>query len=48
MEVSDTDNFIERIADAVVAKLDEREKINLIAQAVIAQLEEKAKEGQNS
>ena len=32
--------FVERIADAVVRKIDEREKINLLAEAVMARLGE--------
>lgn len=35
----ETSQFIARITDAVMAKIDEREKINLIAQAVIDQIE---------
>jgi len=34
------DNLIEKIAEAVVRKIEEREKIDLIAQAVLARLEE--------
>ncbi|MCS6859485.1 MAG: hypothetical protein NZT92_04095 [Abditibacteriales bacterium] len=34
------DSLIEKIAEAVVRKIEEREKIDLIAQAVIARLEE--------
>ena len=34
------DNLIDRIAEAVVRKIDERDKIDAIAQAVLARLEE--------
>ncbi len=40
-EADDADAFIvERIAEAVVRKIDERDKINLLAEAVIARLQE--------
>jgi hypothetical protein len=39
------DNLIEKIAEAVVRKIEEREKIDLIAQAVIARLEEQGGKG---
>jgi hypothetical protein len=35
-----SDEFIERIADAVVRRIDEREKINLLAQVVLDRLAE--------
>ncbi len=39
--MDDADAFIvERIAEAVVRKIDERDKINLLAEAVIARLRE--------
>ena len=39
--MDDADAFIvERIAEAVVRKIDERDKINLLAEAVIARLQE--------
>jgi len=34
------DNLIDRIAEAVVRKIDERDKIDAIAQAVLARLQE--------
>ena len=40
MEINDADCFIEQIADAVVKRIDEREKINLIAEAVMARIRE--------
>ena len=40
MEIEDADAFIERIANAVANKLDERAKINMIAEEVIARLKE--------
>lgn len=40
MELDDADAFIKRIAEAVVRKIDEREKINMIAQAVLERLRE--------
>lgn len=40
MQLDDADTFIERIAEAVVRKIDEREKINMIAQAVLWRLRE--------
>lgn len=39
MVEQETGQLIERIADAVMAKIDEREQINLIAQAVIDQIQ---------
>ena len=39
--MDDADAFIvERIAEAVVRKIDERDKINLLAEAVIARLQQ--------
>ena len=39
--MDEADAFIvERIAEAVVRKIDERDKINLLAEAVIARLQE--------
>ena len=39
--MDDADAFIvERIAEAVVRKIDERDKINLLAEAVLARLQE--------
>jgi L-lysine 2,3-aminomutase len=39
--MDDADSFIvERIAEAVVRKIDERDKISLLAEAVIARLQE--------
>ena len=40
MKVADVDSFIERIADEVVKRIDEREKINLIAEAVLTRVRE--------
>lgn len=40
MEIFDTNTFIEKIADAVIAKIDERDKINLLAMAVLDRLQE--------
>jgi hypothetical protein len=40
VKLDDVDAFIERIAEAVVRKIDEREKINIIAQAVLERLGE--------
>ena len=40
MEVSNVDSFIEQLADAVVKRIDEREKINTIAEAVMERLRE--------
>jgi hypothetical protein len=40
LDIQDTDALIERIADAVVAKIDEREKINILAQMVIERMKE--------
>jgi len=39
------ENLIDKIAEAVVRKMDERQKIDLIAQAVIARLEEQRGKG---
>ncbi|MCS6862227.1 MAG: hypothetical protein NZT92_18130 [Abditibacteriales bacterium] len=39
------DSLIEKVAGAVVRKIEEREKIDLIAQAVIARLEEQRGQG---
>ena len=42
--MDDADAFIvERIAEAVVRKIDERDKINLLAEAVIARLQKLGK-----
>jgi len=41
VEIENVDSFIERIADAVVKRIDEHEKINLIAAAVMERLREK-------
>ena len=40
MEINDADSFIEQIADAVVKRIDEREKINIIAEAVMTRIRE--------
>lgn len=40
MEINEADGFIERIAEAVAMKLEEREKINMIAQEVLERLRE--------
>lgn len=39
------ENLIDKIAEAVVRKIDERQKIDLIAQAVLARLEERRGKG---
>ncbi len=39
------DRLIERIAEAVVQKMEERRKIDLIAEAVLARLEEREQAG---
>ena len=44
MEINEVDEFIEKIASAVVNKIDEREKIKQIADAVILQIEERKKD----
>ena len=44
MEIEDPDAFVEKLADAVIKRIDEREKINLIAEAVLDRLREKEKE----
>ncbi|MCE5313477.1 MAG: hypothetical protein ABFD49_01730 [Armatimonadota bacterium] len=41
MEIPDIDAFVENLADAVVKRIDEREKINLIAEAVLDRIREK-------
>jgi len=38
------ERLIDRIAEAVVRKIDERRKIDLIAEAVLARLEEREQE----
>jgi hypothetical protein len=48
METGDVDSLIERIAEAVVNKIDEREKINLIAQAVLERLQEMDKSARSA
>lgn len=40
MEIDNADSFVEQIADAVVKRIDEHEKINLIAAAVMERLRE--------
>ena len=40
MEVSNVEGFIEQLADAVVKRIDEREKINTIADVVLERLRE--------
>lgn len=42
------DELVERIAEAVVAKLEERRKIDAIADAVLARLEEREQAGEES
>jgi len=42
------DELVERIAEAVVAKLEERRKIDLIADAVLARLEEREQADEES
>lgn len=44
MEVTDVDSLIEQLADAVVKRIDEREKINIIAEAVMQRLREQESE----
>lgn len=44
MGTSDVDQLMVRIADTVVAKLDERRQINIIAQAIVAQIQQKQTE----
>ena len=45
MEIDNVDSFIEQIADAVVKRIDEREKISIIAEAVMDKIREmKSKE----
>lgn len=39
MDTDNTDAFVEKIAEAVVRKIDEHEKINLLADAVLARLQ---------
>ncbi len=41
MDEKEVEEWVERIADAVVRKLDERRKIELIAEAVIEKLRER-------
>ena len=40
LEIDNADSFVEQIADAVVNRIDEHEKINLIAAAVMERLRE--------
>lgn len=41
VEIVNPEGFIEQLADAVVKRIDEREKINIIAEAVLERLREK-------
>ncbi len=40
LEIDNPDSLIEQMADAVVKRIDEREKINIIAEAVMERLRE--------
>lgn len=40
-ETDPLDQIVERIADAVLRKMDEREKIDLVAQAVLERLNQR-------
>lgn len=42
------DSLIDRIAEAVVDKIDQRRKIDLIAEAVLARLEEQGLAGKSA
>jgi len=48
LEVDNVDGFIEQLADAVVKRIDEREKINTIAEAVMERLRETKSEEEES
>ena len=48
MEIDNVDSFIEQIADAVVKRIDEREKINIIAEAVMDKIREMESEKEKS